>query len=131
MGKSYLHTHFLHSNLFHWFSTRYKGLQHSGHSHSPALAPEELVFNHSESHHRPSQGASCSSGSGFTASWRSSPSQSIYVTSSHLNVFSSQSEVDTLLSSLSNAFLSPAGSLHSRPILQDGGYSRIGVSKGS
>ena len=53
------------------------------------------------------------------------------VTSSRLGVFRSQSEVDTLLSSLPNAFLSSAGSLHSRSILQDGGYSRIGVSKRS
>ena len=42
-----------------------------------------------------------------------------------------ESEVDTFLSSLPNAFLSPAGSVHSRSILQDGGYSRIVVSKGS
>ena len=41
-----------------------------------------------------------------------------------------KSEVDTFLSSLPNAHLSPAESLRSRSILQDGWYSQIGVSKG-
>ena len=67
-----------------------KGFQQSVHSHSPALAPEEQVFSHSESHHRLSQGASCSSGPGFTISRRSIPSQYIYVTSSCLDVVRSQ-----------------------------------------
>ena len=62
-----------------------KGFQQSVHSHSTALAPEELVFSHSKSHHRLSQGASCSSGPGFTISRRSTPSQS-----SRLDVVRSQ-----------------------------------------
>ena len=48
-----------------------KGFQQSVHSHSPVLTPEELVFSHSESHHRLSQGTSCSLWSGFTISRRS------------------------------------------------------------
>ena len=100
--------------LVPWFQQD-KGFQQSIHSHSPALAPEKLAFSHSESHHRLSQGVSCSSGPGFTISWRSTPSQS------HLHAWMLsrvKSEVDTFLSSLPNAYLSPTESLRSRSILR-------------